>query len=74
MRLPTIKALFAEAKHCAYPNCHEPLVFEDAERGVRTIAVRIAHIRSAKTNGPRYDPENPVGLRVVRPEEARGSP
>jgi hypothetical protein len=27
--LPTIKALFAEATHCAYLECTEPLVFED---------------------------------------------
>jgi len=60
LRLPTIKALFAEATHCAYPGCAEPLVFEDAGRGVRTIAVQIAHIRSAKPDGPRHDPEYPV--------------
>lgn len=53
--LPAIKALFAQATHCAYPECPEPLVFEDPSRGVRSIAVQIAHIRSEKPKGPRYD-------------------
>lgn len=53
--LPTIKALFAQATHCAYPECTEPLLFEDPSRGVRSIAVQIAHIRSEKPGGPRYD-------------------
>lgn len=61
-RLPTIKALFAEASSCAYPGCAETLVFEDVGRGVRTIAVQIAHIRSAKVEGPRHDPEYPEDL------------
>lgn len=60
--LPTIKALFAQAAHCAYPDCVEPLVFEDATRGIRTIAVQIAHIRSEKPGGPRYDPDYPPEL------------
>lgn len=55
-RLPTIKELFANASKCAYPSCDEPLVFEDPARGVRVIAVQVAHIRSEKPNGPRYDP------------------
>ncbi len=54
--LPTIKALFAQAVHCAYPDCVEPLVFEDTSRGIRSIAVQIAHIRSEKPSGPRYEP------------------
>ena len=57
--LPTIKALFAQATHCAYPGCNEPLVFEDASRCVRSIAVQIAHIRSEKPNGPRHEPAYP---------------
>ncbi len=60
--LPTIKALFAQAAHCAYPDCVEPLVFEDASRGIRSIAVQIAHIRSEKPGGPRYDPAYPREL------------
>jgi hypothetical protein len=60
--LPTIKALFAQATNCAYPACTEPLVFEDAARGVRAIAVQIAHIRSEKFDGPRYDPAYPGEL------------
>jgi hypothetical protein len=51
--------LFAEASHCAYPGCVDPLVFEDATRGVRSIAVQIAHIRSEKPGGPRYDASFP---------------
>jgi hypothetical protein len=60
--LPTIKALFAQAMHCAYPGCTEPLVFEDPARGVRSIAVQIAHIRSEKPNGPRYDAKYPKAM------------
>lgn len=57
---PTIKLLFATARTCAYPGCAVPLVFEDADRGVRSVAVQIAHIRSAKPTGARYDPEYPA--------------
>lgn len=53
--LPTIKILFGTAKHCAYPGCTTPLIFED--RGRRTVAVQIAHIRSAEPGGPRHDPD-----------------
>lgn len=60
--LPTIKALFAQAAHCAYPECKEPLVFEDPSRGVRSIAVQIAHIRSEKPDGPRYEAGYPHEL------------
>src|SRR5579884_1313782 len=59
-KLPTIKALFAQARHCAYPNCSESLVFEDPTRRIRSIAVQIAHIRSETPDGPRYDPDYPV--------------
>jgi hypothetical protein len=58
--LPVIKLLFATARTCAYPGCQVPLVFEDKERGIRSVAVQIAHIRSAKTTGPRYDPDYPA--------------
>lgn len=51
--LPTIKQLFAEALTCAHPECNEPLVFQ--ERGRATVVADIAHIRSEKINGPRYD-------------------
>jgi hypothetical protein len=57
--LPTIKLLFATARSCAYPGCPVPLVFEDADRGVRSVAVQIAHIRSPKSTGPRHDPDYP---------------
>jgi len=52
--LLTIKTLFGQAQQCAYPNCSEPLIFED--KGVSTVVAQIAHIRSEKTNGPRHDP------------------
>lgn len=52
--LLTIKTLFGQAQRCAYPNCSEPLIFED--KGVSTVVAQIAHIRSEKTNGPRHDP------------------
>lgn len=58
--LPTIKLLFATARTCAYPDCRVPLVFEDADRGIRSVAVQIAHIRSAKASGPRYDLRYPA--------------
>jgi len=54
-RLPVIKQLFFEAVGCAYPGCTEPLVFDD--RGVATVVAEIAHIRSEKLGGPRYDPD-----------------
>jgi hypothetical protein len=56
---PTFKLLFATARTCAYPGCQAPLVFEDPGRGVRSVAVQIAHIRSPKTTGPRHDPDYP---------------
>jgi hypothetical protein len=54
--LTTVKGLFGQASHCAYPGCSTPLVFEDTARGVRSITVDIAHIRSPSPTGPRYDP------------------
>jgi len=57
---PTLKILFGRASFCAYPDCVEPLIFED--RGIPTPTVQIAHIRSAKTKGPRYDPSYPKPL------------
>lgn len=54
-----IKFLFATARTCAYPDCATPLVFIDAAHDVREIAVEIAHIRSAKPGGPRYDSDFP---------------
>ncbi|MCX5235617.1 hypothetical protein OG824_10400 [Streptomyces prunicolor] len=56
-REPTIKLLFGTATHCAYPGCTARLIFKD--RGLFTPTVQIAHIRSEKENGPRYDPEYP---------------
>jgi hypothetical protein len=57
--LPVIKLLFATARTCAYPGCTAPLVFLAEDRGVREVAVQIAHIRSPKPDGPRYDPAFP---------------
>jgi hypothetical protein len=51
--LTTIKTLFAEASACAYPDCDEPLIFHD--RGKATVVAEIAHIRSEKPGGPRFD-------------------
>lgn len=56
---PTIKLLFATARTCAYPGCQVPLVFEDRDRDVRSVSVQIAHMRSPKATGPRYDPDYP---------------
>lgn len=52
--MPTLKILFAEANACAHPDCDEPLTFE--ERGLKTVVVQIAHIRSESDRGPRFDP------------------
>ena len=62
IKLPILKSLFAQATHCAYPNCSDPLVFEDPQRDIRTIAVQIAHIRSERPDGPRHDPDFPHDL------------
>jgi hypothetical protein len=56
----TIKLLFGRAVKCAYPRCDNPLVFED--RGVLSVSVQIAHIRSESVNGPRFDPSYPEEL------------
>lgn len=53
----TIKLLFGAARRCAYPDCDAALVFED--RGVMTVVAQIAHIRSEKGKGPRYDASYP---------------
>jgi hypothetical protein len=58
--LPTIKLLFATARTCAYPGCQVPLVFEDAESGSRSVALKIAHIQSPEATGPRPGPEYPA--------------
>ncbi|MBV6728576.1 HNH endonuclease [Nocardioides daeguensis] len=55
----TIKILFGQARRCAYPGCNSPLIFDDADRGVRTPVAEIAHIRSASPDGPRHDPDFP---------------
>ncbi|MFD5404465.1 hypothetical protein [Streptomyces griseorubiginosus] len=49
----TIKLLFGTATHCAYPGCNSRLIFKDRE--LYTPTAQIAHIRSEKANGPRYD-------------------
>jgi hypothetical protein len=59
--LPVIKLLFATASTCAYPSCTIPLIVIDEDRDVREVAVQIAHIRSPKPDGPRYDPDFPPG-------------
>ncbi|MET7375854.1 hypothetical protein [Micromonospora arida] len=52
-----IKLLFGTATHCAYPGCDAKLIFMD--RGLYTPTVEIAHIRSEKPDGPRYDAAYP---------------
>ncbi|MFC9250001.1 HNH endonuclease signature motif containing protein [Amycolatopsis thailandensis] len=56
----TIKLLFARARYCAYPGCKEQLVLEHRAR--LTVVAEIAHIRSEKPDGPRYDPAYPALL------------
>ncbi|MEV5439481.1 hypothetical protein AB0K80_26220 [Streptomyces sp. NPDC052682] len=53
----TIKLLFGTATHCAYPGCNSRLIFKDRE--LYTATAQIAHIRSEKENGPRYDADYP---------------
>lgn len=50
----TIKALFHEARTCAYPGCGASIIFRD--RGAVTAVADIAHIRSESPSGPRHDP------------------
>jgi hypothetical protein len=50
--MPTTKTLFGEARVCAYPECHEPLIFND--RGLATVIAEIAYIRSESPVGPRH--------------------
>jgi len=52
---PTLKYLFGTASHCAHPECTQPLIAR--ERDSLTVLVEIAHVRSEKPNGPRYDPD-----------------
>jgi hypothetical protein len=52
-----IMKLFAKARTCAYRGCSVPLMFIGQDHGVREVAVRIAHVRSPKPGGPRYDPD-----------------
>jgi len=56
----TIKLLFGRATSCAYPDCSQPLIFEN--RGRLTVGAQIAHIRSEAANGPRFDPTYPQQL------------
>ncbi|MET7773010.1 hypothetical protein ABZS43_30535, partial [Nocardia sp. NPDC005366] len=56
----SIKLLFGGARKCAFPGCNAGLILED--RGLLTVVVEIAHIRSEKPNGPRYDPTYPRQL------------
>jgi hypothetical protein len=56
----TVKLLFGRARRCAYPGCSEGLILE--HRGQLTVIAEIAHIRSEKPDGPRYDPEYPESL------------
>lgn len=51
----TLKLLFGSANTCAWPECTQPLVLWD--RGRPTVIAEIAHIRSEKSSGPRYDPQ-----------------
>jgi hypothetical protein len=50
----TIKLLFGSASSCAFPGCAERLI--DRINGKLIVVAEIAHIRSEKPNGPRYDP------------------
>ncbi|WP_051179946.1 hypothetical protein [Nocardia concava] len=54
----TIKLLFGGARKCAFPGCNTALIFED--RGAFSVIAEIAHIRSEKPNGPRFDPTFPL--------------
>ncbi len=57
-----IKTLFGRANRCAFPSCSQMLVYVD-DRGVQhnsTPVGEVAHIRSAKLKGPRYDSSYPT--------------
>ncbi|MEV4313325.1 hypothetical protein [Actinocrispum sp. NPDC049592] len=55
-----IKELFGTATHCAFPGCLEKLIV--ADRGLTTVNVHMAHIRSPKFDGPRHDKDYPPEL------------
>jgi len=62
--IPVVKVLWSRAlNQCAFPTCRQLLTEDsvDAATGeTLTNAVgEQAHIRSYKTNGPRYDPDYP---------------
>lgn len=60
--LPAVKLLWTRAHdYCAFPSCSQRLTEESVEaatgNGYVTIVGEQAHIRSARPDGPRYDPE-----------------
>ncbi|MFE0023387.1 hypothetical protein [Amycolatopsis sp. NPDC059021] len=55
-----IKELFGTATYCAFPGCLEKLIV--LNRGMTVVNVDMAHIRSPKPLGPRYDKNYPRDL------------
>lgn len=51
----TVKALYANAYRCAFPNCRRPLYRVDPETGDRTLNSNVSHICARSENGPRWD-------------------
>jgi hypothetical protein len=53
----TLKILFGQASHCAYPGCTQPLILSDVGAADEAVLARICHIIAASDDGPRGDPE-----------------
>jgi hypothetical protein len=51
----TLKELYANAYHCAFPNCTRPLYKVDSESGIRTLNSNASHICARSEGGPRWD-------------------
>jgi hypothetical protein len=59
----TLKILFGQASHCAYPGCTEPLVLPPMGVADEEVLADICHIIAASDDGPRGDPHLPPEAR-----------
>jgi len=79
----TVKALYAQAFRCAWPDCQRPLYKQDNTNGERILNSRVAHIHARRPAGPRWiemaaddnrGPENLVLLCIDHSYEVDTSP
>jgi len=59
----TIKILFGQASHCAYPSCTQPLILPAKGVAEEMVLAQICHIIAASDDGPRGDPSMAPGAR-----------